>query len=64
MQSAENGPGEKFQVAGGVDMVEVDQLGDPLRVLRPGLVIHPAVDDVGQRLAVQKTVDPDHRCAS
>jgi hypothetical protein len=56
----EDPPGKKIQVAGNIDMVEMDQPGDQIRVRRARLIVHPAADDVVQHLPVQKTVDCDH----
>ena len=52
--------GKKIQVAGNIDMVEMDQPRDQIRIRRACLVVHPAANNIIQNIPVQEAVDCDH----
>ncbi len=60
VQLPEDQPGKGLEVAGDIDVVEVDQPGDQVCIRRARLIVHPAADDVVERLPVKKAVDRDH----
>jgi hypothetical protein len=51
---------EQVQITGNVQVIEIDQTGDQIRIGGIDLVVHPAPDEFAQNRSVQVTVNPDH----